>query len=403
MAKRRPQQQQYPQQPQQQYPQQSLNYGGYNHIGALSPEDNTLLRSRHRQSQGGIIAIIIFLILIFLLALGTLIVASITANDLKKFSHHHHAHPRVRMEWDLASEDSCDDMNPCTVDFADHADDPRKTVCMNHPRPNGFPCNSTCFFQERRREDTHKCKNLGKGCAECRGTRCKGECRRDRDCPTRRGRGPLLRIPQRASCNDGICVWEFFEERSRFNFPCDVDVLRKRCKRFVKPEFRECMDAEPTCGVQFGGRGGKKGGQRDELPMLPMPSEEIERDSNGGGKNGGNGDAGPQLTRCSFSFKCARPSEPYIPKPPKKHGGEHPVTKEGNGETTTTTDAFGSLDSFLDDVNTNTNNNVIDDSTLEDFKKLTKKSSASHRRTLAASETSRRQRHTIEGSAAKRM
>ncbi len=393
-TKRHPQQPQYPQQQQQQqYPQQTPNYG-YSPIGAYEPSDRTTSQSRHRQSQGGIIAIIIFLILIFLLALGTLIVASITANDLKKFSHHHHAHPRVRMEWDLASEDSCDDMNPCTVDFADHADDPRKTVCMNHPRPNGYPCNSTCFFQERRQGDTHKCKNLGKGCAECRGTRCKGECRRDRDCPTKRGRGPLLRIPQRATCNDGICVWEFFEERSRFNFPCDVDVLRKRCKRFVKPEFRECLDAEPTCGVQFGGGRGK----RDELPMLPMP-EETDRDN-----DGGNGDAGPQLTRCSFSFKCARPSEPYIPKPPKKHGGEHPVTKEGNGETettTTTTDSFGRLDSFLDGAVVDTN--LIDDTTLEDFKKLTKKSSASHRRALAASANSRRQRHTIEGSAAKRM
>ncbi len=383
------------QQQQQQYPQSIPSYGGYTPAGVYMPSDRTSSQARHRQSQGGIIAIIVFLVLIFLLALGTLIVASITANDLKKFSHHHHAHPRVRMEWDLAAEDSCDDMNPCTVDFADHADDPNKTVCMNHPRPNGYPCNSTCFFDERGEGATHQCKNLGKGCAECRGTRCKGECRRDRDCPTRRGRGPLLSIPQRASCNDGICVWEFFEERSRVNFPCDVDVLRKRCMRFVKPEFRECVDAEPTCGVDVGG-GGK--GKRDEVPLLPM-SPESQR--NGGGGSGGH-DAGAELTRCSFSFKCARPSEPYIPKAmPQGGGGEHPVTKEGNGETTTT-DSFGSLDSFLDDANTNTNNNVmIDDSTLEDFKKLTKKSSASHRRTAATSRSSRNQRHTIEGSAVK--
>ncbi len=381
-------------QPQPQQQQQQVNYG-YSPIGEYATLDRDRSTSRHRQSQGGIIAIIIFLILIFLLALGTLIVASITASELKKIGHHHHAHPRVRMEWDLASEDSCDDMNPCTVDFADHADDPTKTVCLNHPRPNGYPCNSTCFFDERGEGATHQCKNLGKGCAECRGTRCKGECRRDRDCPTRRGRGPLLSIPQRASCNDGICVWEFFEERSRVNFPCDVDVLRKRCMRFVKPEFRECVDAEPTCGVQAGG-GGR--GKRDEVPLLPM-SPESQRN---GGNHGGD-DAGAELTRCSFSFKCARPSEPYIPKKmPHGDGGEHPVTKEGETQTTTTTtttDSFGSLDSFLDDVNTNTN--VIDDSTLEDFKKLTKKSSANHRRTLAAG--SRRQRQTIEGSAAKRM
>jgi len=394
MTSRYSQQQQLQLQQQQQQPQQ-VNYGSYSRIGELSPGDKSMLNSRHRQSQGGIIAVIILLVIIGLLCIGTLIAASIAATEAKKCKHHHHAHPRVHVEWDLASGDSCDDMNPCTVDFADHADDPRKTVCMNHPRPNGYPCNSTCFFKEHK-GGTHKCKNLGKGCAECRGTRCKGECRRDRDCPTRRGRGPLLRIPQRSSCNDGICVWEFFEERSRFNFPCDVDVLRKRCLRFVKPEFRECMDAEPTCGVQFGGRGGKKGGQRDELPMLPMPSEETERDSDG--KHGGNGDAGPQLTRCSFSFKCARPSEPYIPKPPKKHGeGEHPVAKEQPETTTTTESSFGTLDSFLEDTDQTA---AAIDTTLEDFKKLTKKSSISHRQTTGSR---RAQRHTIEGSAAKRL
>lgn len=393
MAHRRPQQQQHQQPPQ-------VNYGGppghYAPIGEFMPSDQDLARSRNRQSQGGHIAIIVLLIIVGILALGALIASSIAAAEAKKCKDHHH---RVRMIWDLAAEDSCDDMNPCTVDFADHANDPTKTVCMNHPRPNGYPCNSTCFFEERGEGATHQCKNLGKGCAECRGTRCKGECRSDRDCPTRRSRGPLLSIPQRASCNDGICVWEFFEERSRRNFPCDVNVLRKRCMRFVKPEFRECVDAEPTCGVQFGRGGG--GGKRDEVPLLPMSPEESQR--NGGGGN----DAGAKLTRCSFSFKCARPSEPYIPEAMPQHGGGggggggHSVTKEGNDETTT--NSFGSsLDSFLDNVNTN-NNNAIDDSTLEDFKKLTKKSSASHRRTLAASKNSRRQRHTIEGSAAKRM
>jgi len=390
MTTQRHLQQQQQQQQQQLQQQQSMNYG-YNHIGQYEPSDRTTSQSRHRQTQGGVVAIIILLIIVGLLALGSLIAASIAATEAKNCKHHHHAHPRVRVEWDLASEGSCDDMNPCTVDFADHADDPRKTVCMNHPRPNGYPCNSTCFFPERREGATHECKNLGKGCAECRGTRCKGECRRDRDCPTRRGRGPLLRIPQRASCNDGICVWEFFEERSRFNFPCDVDVLRKRCKRFVKPQFRECMDAEPTCGVQFGGRGGKKGGQRDELPMLPMP-EETQR---GGG--GGNGDAGPQLTRCSFSFKCARPSEPYIPKM-SGHGGDHPVTKEQEGETTTT--EASSFDSFSQD--TTSLKKVFDETTLADFKKLTKKLSGSHRRT-PLSKSSRHQRQTIEGAAPKRM
>ncbi len=345
------------------------------------------------------IAIIIFLILIFLLALGSLIAASIAATEAKKCSHHHHDHPRVRMEWDLASEDSCDDMNPCTVDFADHADDPTKTVCLNHPRPNGYPCNSTCFFPEHGEGASHQCKNLGKGCAECRGTRCKGECRRDRDCPSRRGRGPLLRIPQRSSCNDGICVWEFFEERSLLNFPCDVDVLRKRCMRFVKPEFRECVDAEPTCGAGFG-KGGRP--KRDELPML-MTAAAEETSRNGGGSNhGSGGDVGPELTRCSFSFKCARPSEPYIPKM-SDHGKDHPVTKEQGGETTATTTEvsnFGDLDSFLQD--TTSLKKVFDETSLEDFKKLTKKLSGSQRRT-SLSKTSRHQRQTIEGAAPKRM
>ena len=356
----------------QQQQQQPVVYGSYTTIGL--PEEESAASSRHAQSQGGHIAIIILLVLLVLGVIAAAIGAGIAAAQTKDCGKC--CKKRMRLQWVLAPGGECDDMNPCTADFIDHEDDDDKVVCKNHPRPNGFPCNSTCFFEEE--EGTHQCKNLGKGCAECRGTRCKGECRRDDDCPTRRGRGPLVRVPQQASCMDGICVWEFFEEFRIFNFPCDVEVLRRRCMRFVKPRFRDCIIAEPTCGIQF--PGGKK---RDELPLLPKEDNSIEDDLPKGegderGSHGGNGDTGPVLTRCAFSFKCARPKEPYIPK-----RGEHSFSK---GD-----DSFSSIDSFLQDA---------DGITVEDFKKLTKKSTKSSAGRPRRS-SARLSRHGIEGATPK--
>lgn len=364
-------------------------YGGYSRIGEA--EDEGAARSRHFQATAGRVVIIIILLLLLLVGIWAGIASTIAADESK----HCHCN-RVRMKWDLAEDDECDDMNPCTIDFIDHADDDSRAVCTNHPRPNGFACESPCFFPEE--EGTHRCKNLGKGCAECRGTRCKGECRRDRDCPRGGGRGPLLPVPQRAGCMDGICVWEFFEEFRVVNFPCDVEVLRRRCMRFVKPEFRDCIIAEPSCGLQF------PRGKKDDLPLLPKDDAADSTSSAGGvdadkhlERTDHGADVGPVLTRCAFSFKCARPKEPLILR-------DHASSSSDSNETpftptTTTTkeeegdSSLSAVDSFLE------KNTRVDDLTVEDFKKLTKKSSKSHGRT---SSDSRRSHHSIEGTAAKR-
>lgn len=343
-----------------------------------APQEESTAAGRHGQSTVGRVVIIVLLVLILLGVIAAAVASGIAADEAKQCKN---CKKRVRLEWDLAPEEECDDMNPCTADFIDHADDDDRVVCKNHPRPNGFPCNSSCFFREE--EGSHRCRNLGKGCAECRGTRCKGECRRDRDCPTRRGQGPLFPVPQQAACMDGICIWEFFEEFRVINFPCDVEVLRRRCMRFVKPEFRDCIIAEPSCGIQF-----PRGKKRDELPVLPSEQKEEEEEEDQRDGHGG-GNVGPELTRCAFSFRCARPKEPFIPK---HRDSEHlPITKDGDDDRDSS--AGPSLDSFLED-------SALDNMRVEDFKKLTKKyskRSSSNRRKAPDSS-----RHTIEGRAARR-
>lgn len=353
-------------------------------IGATTEETDT---GRHREGRALHITIIVLLLLLLLGIIAAIIAAAIAASEAQD------CHKGGHCKCD-PSED-CDDLNPCTVDCICKSKHGENVPCENHPRPNGYACNSSCFYPE---EDgsPHQCFNLGKGCAECRGSRCRGECNNNYDCPRRHGRGPLLPVPQRSSCNDGICVWEFFEDFRIFNFPCDVEVLRRRCMRFVKPEFRDCIIAEPSCGIQFPPHGGK----REDLPILPSKdtAEFLLPTRNG------DGDAGPVLTRCAFSFKCARPSEPYIPLDAYQPDSITDTEEEGGEEEQPETKADTGLSSLVGGKA----DKESDDLDIEDFKKLTKKYSKPHttvhnNKNGHPQNTPTAAAHTIEGAAVKRV
>jgi len=147
-------------------------------------------------------------------------------------------------------KDVCEDGNMCTED--------RKVSggCVSRPKPNGTPCESSCYKPETDPTETHVCQmpRKCKDCVECVGTECAGTCAVDGDCPVLTSSevalGNATAACVQSSCISSLDVAGLYPELTE---ECDssaklfVDACVSLLESTQPTVVDGCLNAYPSC------------------------------------------------------------------------------------------------------------------------------------------------------------
>ena len=207
---------------------------------------------------------------ILLVTIATLILSGILVHWMKDSHYTTNAH--------------CDDGNVCTRDLE------LEGGCDYKPRPNGYHCNSQCFYPEPAESfyDDHRCEyqeyNLLQAFGPqsvCTGTLCKGDCELTTDCPDISFAEDVGGTSFK-DCDSNACYYTLnaTDLNNDINVPCDrnspayVQVCLAKLNVSDPIVEDDCLVTEPVCST--------------------------------------NGPLSSNIVACYYFFRCARPTDNVI-------------------------------------------------------------------------------------------
>lgn len=198
---------------------------------------------------------------------------------------------------------TCSSPNPCEVPLSTCGN------CRLEFKPNGALCNSTCYYPQCIFDDpsecvngtseetvlnSHQCSIKSKDCIECQGTVCRGQCSNTTECDAFGQPSPLINGYGNVTCVEGMCVYnQTYQGESGTQFPCSEFQIQQQCKKYVKPEYMDCMVISGTCNI--------------EIPVLERDAPTTT------GKDIVARSSGFAISECRYMFACSQP----IPAPPQ--------------------------------------------------------------------------------------